>query len=310
MNNDKRGVFILKYGIINKTYEMVYCLKCKDFLGSNTLSRFLLKFADPIIKTSINGQKCYIHFSHMGVYYMHRYPLYDKNIGTICRYLKSIYDKNLSVIDVGANVGDTILCIGDKDNNYYAFEGEKKYYSLLRMNLKNYRYKLFPCYCGDSDKNDSFSIDYDKGTGKLSNKKSNTMVEIRTVDSVLKNVNKSIDFIKIDTDGFDFAVIRGMKNIIQKFNPVLYFEWTMPELISNNENVISIFEDLLHLGYDKGIVFDKYGYLLCTIDTNDLKMLRQLSDYALSSDIYYDVCLIHNDSCIAITDLVTYLRSK
>lgn len=299
----------MRYGIVNKIYENIYKLRCKGVIGTNFLSNILLRFCDPIIMTTINSQKCFIHFSHQGVYYMYRYPKYDKNLRIICVFLKEIYDRNLFVVDIGANVGDTILCIGDRDNYYYAFEGEKKYYSLLRHNIKDYRYKLYKFYCGDRDETKKFKADYRDGTESLVESDSGDEVIIKRIDSILFETDIKIDFVKIDTDGFDFAVIRGMLNTLKKFRPVVYFEWSAPELLQNNENLVSIFSNLDSIGYNKGLIFDKYGNFITIIETSNSIMLNNLIMYSLDADLYYDVCLFNNFDDDLIDKLIEKIRS-
>ena len=294
----------MRYGIVNKLYEIVYQLKCKGYFGFSFLSNVMLKVADPIIKTRINSQECYIHFSHQGVYYMCKFPNYDVNLGKICSYIKEKYNRKLFIVDIGANVGDTILCIGDRDNYYLAVEGEARYYSLLRTNLKGYKYRLIKSYCGEKDNTQVFSIDYKDGTGKLVVNNGGEKCRVRTLDSILKGVSRNIDFVKIDTDGFDFSILRGMKDTLINKKPVVYFEWTGPELLHNNEDLLSAFIQLKGSGYDRGIVFDNYGNFLCSIKTKELKLLRQLIDYSIDAGIYYDVCMFHESCSIDINDLI------
>lgn len=298
----------MHYGLINVIYEKIYELKCRKLRGFNSLSKLMLKLGDPIIKAEINSQDCLINFSHQGVYYMRIFPRYDKNIGIICSCLKKEVNRPLKVIDVGANVGDTILCIGDKENYYYAFEGEQRYYTLLRKNLKDFKYELFTCFCGDNEGEQSFVFDYREGTGSLIANNESNGCEIKRVDSVIDDSKGLIDFVKIDTDGFDFAVIRGMTDLLKKNKPVLYFEWTAPELIRNNEDLLSIFRLLNELDYNSGLLFDKYGNLICPIHTADLDLLSNLIEYSMSADLYYDVCLIHNSSCLDLDNLIENVR--
>lgn len=299
----------MKYSVINKIYENIYKLRCRGVVGTNFLSKILLRFCDPIIITTINSQKCFIHFSHQGVYYMYRYPKYDKNLGIICSFLKELYNRNLCVVDIGANVGDTILCIGDKENYYYAFEGEKRYYSLLRHNIKDYKYKLYKFYCGDKDETKKLKAYYKDGTESLVGSDSGDEFTIRRVDSVLFDTDIKIDLIKIDTDGFDFAVIRGMLNTLNKFMPIVYFEWSAPELLQNNENLTSVFSNLNSIGYNKGLIFDKYGNFITIIETSNSIMLNNLIMYSLDVDLYYDVCLLNNYDESLIDILIEKIRS-
>ena len=298
----------MRYNLISKIYEKIYTIRCKNVIGMGIISKVLLKICDPIIKTTVNSQNCFIHFSHQGVYYMHKYNMYDKNLNEICYYLKSQYGRSLEIVDVGANVGDTILCIGDKDNKYYAFEGEKRFYSLMKYNLQNYNYNLYKFYLGEKEKIITYGINYNDGTGSINLSKKGKKQTIKTLDSALISRNNMIDFVKIDTDGFDFAVIRGAMDILSSDKPALYFEWTAPELLKNNEMPTSIFSHLYTIGYNKGILFDKYGNIMCIFDVDNEAFLTQIINYSIYADLYFDVCLINLDSKINIDSLYNYLK--
>lgn len=299
----------MKYGIINRIYEKVYNLRCHKVIGAGVLYNLLLKFCDPIIKTRINNQDCFVHFSHQGVYYINVFPDYDRNIGRICSYLKKTLGRQISIVDIGANVGDTILCIGDKSYKYYAVEGEKRYYSLLKYNLREYDYELIKSYLGDKDELQNCSIDYSNGTGAiLTNVKDNQM-EIKKADSIFLD-KPFIDFVKIDTDGYDFSVIRGMKELIKSFRPVVYFEWTAPELINNNEDLVSVFSLFDEWNYEKCLIFDKYGNFMCSQNISNISLLKQLINYSLKADIYYDVCVFPTEMKIDIKYLINAFQKK
>lgn len=70
-----------------------------------------LKKKNPIIETEINGQLVKFPFNHMLPVYQMKYEKYDRQIAQIC---KIIFDKigKLNMIDIGANIGDTIINIG------------------------------------------------------------------------------------------------------------------------------------------------------------------------------------------------------
>ena len=299
----------MKYGLINYIYEISYRNRCKKRIGSNCIYHLLGKIYDPIIKAKINNQDCYIRFSHQGVYYMNVYPDYDKNIGKICSYIKKVYHRPLIIADVGANVGDTILSIGDKENFYYAIEGEDRYASLLSKNLIGYNFSLISAYCGDSDTEDTYSVKYFNGTGRLISDKDGGTHKISKFDTVIKDYDIKLDFIKIDTDGFDFSVIRGMKETLNNF-PILYFEWTAKELLANNEDLLSVYSTLMLYDYKTILIFDKYGSFMCSTIISNLKLLDQLIHYSLDADIYFDVCVFHKDIAFDVDEMIKCLWRK
>lgn len=55
-----------------------------------------------------------------------------------------------------------------------------------------------------------------------------------TLDAALGTDTK-VDFIKVDTDGFDFEVLRGAEATIRRDWPILYFEY-FPGLLTSPES--------------------------------------------------------------------------
>ena len=51
------------------------------------------------------------------------------------------------------------------------------------------------------------------------------MVKTKTLDEILKDKTR-VDFIKIDTEGNDGKVLMGALKTIEKFQPVIIFEYT------------------------------------------------------------------------------------
>lgn len=272
---------------------------------------FEKRFGDSTVIGTINGYKAKMPFSYMGIFYQKSFPLYDKQLGKICAYAKKKLNRDLKIIDVGANIGDTVLCIGDKDNEYLLVEGEESYSSYIDENLHEFNYILCEKFCADTYSNDCGKICIKKnGTAHLANSNAGNNIKFDTIDNMVFDNHFEPDIFKIDTDGYDFKVLRGGSKIIQVYKPILFFEWDLNMLLSAGEDPMSIFCMLKENGYNDLILFDNFGNLLCSIDINNEKLLRQLLDYTSNKHIYYyDVCAIHNQSTIKVNDIYKYLES-
>lgn len=159
---------------------------------------------------------------------------------------------------------------------------------------------------GDSDKQNTYAISLQNGSGKLVDSKHiDTNIQIQTLDSVVEQANFSPNFIKVDTDGFDFKVLRGANNTLKKYKPVIFFEWDKTHLQAQNEYFLSIFPQLNKLGYEQLFIFDNFGVLLCSLQSDDYKNLELLMDYTQDSRqniYYYDILTFHKDSSFNPTD--------
>lgn len=276
----------------------------------NFLYQKLLSIDDATVNYLINNQACEMPFSHRGVWYAHMYQNYDKQLGQICKYVKQNYNRNINIIDVGANIGDTVLNIGDTNNQYLLVEGDEDYYKYIKNNLTAYKYVLETCFCGEGDEDGvGVSIQSEHGTARLTVRGECTRdVSIKTMDSIVFARDFEPDVFKIDTDGFDFKVLRGSQGILEKYKPVLYFEWTLQELEEIGENPVSIFQYLLSLGYDELIIFDNFGNLVCLIKDYNISMLKYLIEYTRYGKInYFDICALHKFSDIRGEGLTSFL---
>ncbi|WP_104732499.1 FkbM family methyltransferase [Helicobacter salomonis] len=129
---------------------------------------------------------------------------------------------------------------------------------------------------------------------------------MRTLDSLIQECGFTPNFIKIDTDGFDFKIIRGAEQTLQKFKPALFFEWDHTCLSAQGEVSTGIFPLLNKFGYEQLIIFDNYGNLVCTLSSKDILNLSLLMDYTRYSQQnlvpFFDVLAIHKDSLFCFED--------
>lgn len=102
----------------------------------------LLKFANPVITLKYNSFTLSFPFSHTIFYYQKLYPQYDMQLHKIAKYIKDTFG-NLNMIDVGANIGDTVVFTNIKNASYLLIEGEKSYANLISKNIyANYNQKI------------------------------------------------------------------------------------------------------------------------------------------------------------------------
>lgn len=272
------------------------------------LHSILLKtFGDRVVGYNYCGEKIHIPFSEMSPQYYNRFPNYDRQLGRIAEYIRE-KKNSLNVIDVGANIGDTALGIGNSAK-FILVEGNKKFNELISYNLRNgFDYKLICAFAGSAadDNGKVYEFVEDNGTGHLV--ETDDGVGTTTIDSIVEDNSFAVDILKIDTDGFDFEVIRGSEKTLKKYKPVLYIEWAAYLLAEHEESPVCIFDKLYEWGYQRALVFDNYGDLVTVVNTNDTEALKVLSDYPKNCRQrihYFDLCLVHcSDSKIRISDLI------
>jgi len=142
--------------------------------------------------------------------------------------------KNKIIIDAGANVGlfsFFALMLGAKI--VYTFEPVKETYNVLKNDIKinKLENKVIPINKALGDKNETKTISFtDAGDVEASLKegrKRGTQEEVITIikldEFVKENRIKRVDFIKIDTEGYEENVLLGAKETIKKWKPILSF---------------------------------------------------------------------------------------
>ena len=169
-------------------------------------------------------------------------------------------------------------------------------------------HKLFhicTTFLGDKDSCGNYTMSLQNGSGKLI--ASSSQSPIYTLDTIVQKSSFSPNFIKIDTDGFDFKVLRGAVATIKAYAPIIYFEWSYTHLLEQAESPLAIFPLLRELGYRELVIFDNFGTLLCVLPSDDRQNLALLMDYTKdSSQIhYYDVLAIPSQSAF---NLQEYLQ--
>ncbi len=198
----------------------------------------------------------------------------------IIRHLKNLNSKNpIKVIfDVGAHEGESILLFLNnfEINQIYSFEPSEITYKKLLKNSENFRKKFKKCFihlenfaigCDDQNikmnylnesssstlKNLNTSSNYFKKKeryfGKLINKKENVK-QVSFNEYLNKKKIDKIDLLKIDTEGYEFEVIKGLKHSISKISIIL-FEHHYDNMIIKNYKFGDIHNLLKNNGFRK-----------------------------------------------------------
>jgi FkbM family methyltransferase len=155
--------------------------------------------------------------------------LSNPEVGLMC-YLYS-YLPSRRVIDIGANIGETSKCLLKAGYEVYAFEPFPSVFQKLNERLGSHpNFHSFPFAIGADNKTELFHIACDKSETGIYKDSTlyNSLVkhsmpdDLPFVDTISVNVRSLVDLhdcqeipldiglVKIDTEGYDIQVIRGM----------------------------------------------------------------------------------------------------
>lgn len=176
---------------------------------------------------------------------------------------KGFFDFSKSLIDVGAEDGNYSMLL-DFDKNY-CFEPNKRMCCLIYTNMylkdKVKNTEVFNVALGE--KENDFAI-FNGFTEKGSNLYETTMnraengIEVvpkTTLDSF--NI-RNVGLIKVDTEGFDYFVLKGAIHTIIENNypPILFENWNIGLFGQTKESHDRLFDFLSSIGYT---IFEHWG---------------------------------------------------
>lgn len=146
--------------------------------------------------------------------------------------VKRLVKKGDTVLDVGANIGYYTLIFAKlvgKNGKVYAFEPDIDNFRLLQKNVRINNHKnVITINKAVGDYNKKIRLYRSKenmGNHKIyddHSSRDSIEVKMMTLD---KFKNRKIDFIKIDVEGAEPAVIKGGKNLFLKNKPIIFTEF-------------------------------------------------------------------------------------
>lgn len=270
-----------------------------QFLLFSFIRKVILKYSDPIIKYKIWGFDFKIPFSYNLPVILNNHTNYNTNLLRITTYVARKYT-DVKLIDVGANIGDTVGLIKSKlDIPILSIEGDKKYYDLLLENTKQFQNVVCKNYfLSDVSSFISGKLKTNLGTGSIVMSDGNK-IETVTLDNLIdrNEMFKNSKIIKIDTDGYDYKILRGSSDYLLNSKPVIFIEYDPVFHKLYGEDSFFIFKFLEPMGYSKVIFYDNFGDYLVSLSINDLQKIYELTNYFTERNhlLYCDLCFFHSE---------------
>lgn len=259
--------------------------------------RLLLAYLGVKRSYEINHYSIQLDYSHLLPDYQKEHPFYDRFLPHLVSYLP----EGSLAIDVGANIGDTLVgMLGSNDKlEYLCVEASEEFFPYLKRNVASLmaqngqlRISILNEFVGKDITN--VRLDGRGGTkyavvggGTI---KSKPMVSIL---SDLEVNHRQVSLLKTDVDGFDWDVIRSSFEILSH-TPYVYFECHYDKM-DQLQQYKRLFTEMISIGYSKFAFFDNFGQFL--LSTDNISEVGNLLDYvarqnfhnSTRTNYYYDV---------------------
>ena len=176
------------------------------------------------------------------------------------QFFSCIDNKPYNIIDIGAQSGlYSLFAKYLKNSIFYSFEPFIDTFNCLNDNLKLNNITNVKTYnIGLSDNKGTYILNTSKEHNGLHTMGTNPIrfndikpitINVDTIDECFYNKNIPVHFIKIDTEGWEYNILKGGENTIKKYKPIIQLEWN----ITNMKQCNIVETDLLDL-------LNKYGY--------------------------------------------------
>tara|TARA_Y100000591_G_scaffold150719_1_gene129593 strand:+ start:2616 stop:3443 length:828 start_codon:yes stop_codon:yes gene_type:complete len=175
-------------------------------------------------------------------------------------YIESSTDK-LCILDIGAHVGLTILPLCEMSSNntkIYGFEPSSRNFDALKFNVKlNNFHKVIleNCLVGEEDVHEALFYETDdiSATSSIVNNENRnfekTFKKQVSIDSYCQKNNLCPDLIKIDVEGAEISVLRGAKETMKRFKPIIFLSVHPNQILQLGGSEEDLLEIINYCGY-------------------------------------------------------------
>ena len=238
--------------------------------------------------------------------------VYDlRSIDGVIHLLKSknLDFKFVTLIDIGANIGNHSVYMSKYFQNVIAFEPNPFTFELLKINTSQYSNIEINNF-GLSSAESNLFLSEDKrnlGGSRIYNNRSDIPENLLTREISLKkldnlNINGSQNgvLIKLDVEGHEIDALNGSHDFIKKFKPIISFEQHADDFINSSSPTTLFLSNLDYKFYIFESSFNSYNSkllrVLLKLIFNDTYKLIELTNF--QPKFYDSIIAIHGNTKI------------
>jgi FkbM family methyltransferase len=243
------------------------------------------------VTTFVHGAELVLPLSHNLPHYVSAHPFYDSALPQLASFLRQRRKSPLTVIDVGANFGDTAAivaaAVGGDQVKFICVEADAQYIPWLQRNTHGLDVEIVHAIAGAaSEKIHAATLQTGIGSSAIveSETSENRMV---AVDDLTRD---PIDILKVDTDGFEFEVMRGAGRVLSQEGIAVFLEYS-PKHIRKFGGIdpLRVPAAMWAAGFKRVLVYDNFGTPI-GIFPCDSVVIEALSNYSQRrADFYLDL---------------------
>jgi FkbM family methyltransferase len=273
--------------------------------------RAVRRFAGRPVHALVHGIMADVNFGHPYPSFVQLFEAYNAPLVALVRGTASAIGHRVSVLDVGAGIGDTALlldsCCHDCLRDVVAVEGDPKFCVNLRANLARIDAptSVIEVLLSECSGPVPALVSVHHGTASL---KGDDQAVATTLDDLWRTGKLGrLDVMKVDVDGFDGRVLAGGRELLASLHPSVIFEWSPPHLAATGNSPHQPFEVLMGAGYEDFIWSDKFGRVTHTnhgIKPLDVEALQDISLHSkVLPDWHYGVVALPSGSDVSLVAL-------
>ena len=172
-------------------------------------------------------------------------------------FLNNVHERDI-VFDIGAHIGWYSLNVAreKKDVSIFSFEPDIEVFQLLEKNVSynkfNDKIRLNNLAVGEKEGILLFESEEIDDLSHVTDKRTKNTTEVKCISLdyfVRKEKLSCVDAIKCDIEGAEYFALKGAKDTIEKFKPIILIEIVESWCNRYNYKPIVIFNFMNHLGY-------------------------------------------------------------
>lgn len=224
-----------------------------------------------------------------------RFPFFNAPLVELVHQVHRVRARPLCFLDLGAAVGDTVLLLEQRCpqavGRFICVEGNEEFFGLLEENMKQFehvtpqRHLLARASGRIPD-----LVRHHPGSAAASGEASAEAVALDEIETLAAH---EFDILKVDVDGSDGNVLEGGRQLLQRSQPAVIFEWHPHLIKQTGADPAAAFVALRGCGYKRFLWFTNIGEFSHFEEGFSERTLAKMSEYLLAinhrADEHFDV---------------------